>query len=57
MARLPDFMAAATTAGPPVTQMTRTSGALQRASKDSNVGCSMVQTRFSMPMAALMASL
>ena len=57
IARLPHFMAAATTAGPPVTQSRRTSGALQSASKDSSDGCSIVQTRFSIPMAALIATL
>jgi hypothetical protein len=57
IARLPDFIAAPTTPGPPVTQSRRMSSCFVSASKVSSVGFSTVQTRFSMPRAAWMASL
>src|ERR1051325_1164761 len=47
--RLPACMAAFTTAGPPVTQSSRTASWLQIALNDSSVGCSMMVTRFSIP--------
>src|SRR5437867_9948619 len=55
MARLPVFMAAATTPGPPVTQSRRTASCLHMALNESSVGCSRMQTTFSMPVSRWIA--
>jgi len=52
---LPDFIAAATTAGPPVTQSSPMCGSRVSAANVSSVGCATVQTRFSIPRAAWIA--
>src|SRR6266850_280751 len=49
IARLPLCIAALTTAGPPVTQSSRTASWLQIALNESSVGCSTMVTRFSIP--------
>ncbi len=57
MARLPVFIAASTTPGPPVTQSRRTFSFAHISPNDSSVGCSMMVAMFSMPMARWIASL
>ena len=57
MARLPEFIAAFTTAGPPVTTSSRTFLCFISACADSMVGSASAQSRFSGPPAETIASL
>ena len=57
IARLPVCIAAATTPGPPVTHNRRTFSLAHISLNESNVGCSMMQAMFSMPVARWIASL
>src|SRR6187455_2191028 len=55
MARLPEFIAAATTAGPPVTTSSRMSGCFISSPADATVGAGVQHNVFGGPPAATMA--
>ena len=55
MDRFPDFIAACTTAGPPVIAINGICSFWQIRLNDSMLGSSMVQMRFSMPSSRWMA--
>ncbi len=57
IARLPVFIAASTTPGPPVMQSRLTSSCVQSALNESIEGFSIVQSRLEIPVSALIASL